>query len=507
MIRQLCSVAMVFVAAIPNRRGPSLVVVAGIGGVVAVVISLFAMANGFEAALQTTGKSDRALVLRAGSTSEVNGNVPLTEFETLRQVGSIARDAAGEPLASRETYVTVNLETRSGGTTASPPMPGVTNAAFRVRPEVQIVAGRSLEPGKRELIAGRGAAGQFDGLDLDTDVRIRGATWKVVGIFGAGGGAMESEVWVDERLLAHSWQRGETFSSALVVLASAKAYEGFAAAVAADKRLTLGVFRESDFYAEQAKATSGLMQSLGILVGSIMAIGAAFAELSTMTTALANRKAELATYRALGFRRRAIVGAVLIETAILGTAGALLAIAVVYVALDGMRLTSVAATTTAFTQLGFEFSLSSEIALSGVIVALTPGLLAGLFPAVRAVSTGVSDGLRGRGRASAQAVAQAERLEAFAQSGYVPSSRKSVGAFCERCSPRVRPSGRRGQLGAGGPDVPCRGHISGADEVGSRKQSRDLLRAPQTRQRVGNLGVQSGFVLRHHDRRETSRLA
>ena len=177
------------------RPGSGLIIVVGIAGLTAVSVSLFGLADAFEEALVSSGQPDRALVLRAGSTSEINGNVPLSQH---RVVGDMPEVVA----AARETYVTVNLPERHDGTDASLPMRGVTPVSFDVRPEVTLLEGRSFEPGRFELIAGVEAARLFDGIHLGASLQIRGQRWQVVGLFEAHGSVTETEIWVDERLLA-----------------------------------------------------------------------------------------------------------------------------------------------------------------------------------------------------------------------------------------------------------------------------------------------------------------
>ena len=392
-IKQIFFLAAVFVRSIPARKGTSLVVVAGIGGVVAVLVSLFALANGFSKTMQQTGKTDRVLLLRAGSTSEINGNIDLEQFDVVKDFSNVAR-AGEEPVAVRETYVTVNMPEKSTGETSSLPMRGTSEAAFRVRREASLVAGRMFSPGKYELIAGAGAVRQFAGLEIGQSIRIRGVDWLVTGHFQADGGAYASEVWVDERVLAQSWSRGAKFSSALLQLKSRGAFDDFIQAVESDRRLTFSVFRESEYYAKQASGTSDLMKGVGILVAIIMSLGAVLSCLNTMFVALATRGGEVSTYRALGFRRLPIVVAVLFETVLLGVVGAVVGIGAAMILFDGMTFSTVAATSTAFSQVAFQFAVTGDIVLVGLVVASFLAVISGLIPAVSAARRSIVDGLR-----------------------------------------------------------------------------------------------------------------
>ena len=339
MIKQTLAILFVNLRSIPSRIAPSFIIVVGIGGVVAVLVSLLSMARGFESTVKNTGRDDRALVLRAGSTSEVNGNIPINQFGTIRNFpGVSAMDDT--PLAAMETFVTVNVPQRNDSPDAGVPMRGIGKESFLVRPEVNIISGRSIEFGKYELIAGISAANQFVGIDLNETVKIRGIDWLVVGIFLSSGGAYESELWVDERLLAASWNRGDTFSSVLVQLSGADMFSEFEHLIESDRRLTVHAVRESEYYARQSENTTNLIRGVGLLIGLIMAVGAIFAALNSMYAALSNRTSEIATMRALGFSQTAILFSVLIESALLGAIGAGIGGSLVYFALNDVGLSN-----------------------------------------------------------------------------------------------------------------------------------------------------------------------
>ncbi len=377
-------------ANIRTRLGQSLVVVVGIGGVVAVLISLFAMAAGFNAAVTATGKTDRALILRAGSESEINGNIPLAEFAITSEKPGI-KHMAGNPLITRETYVTARLPDKETEVLSSFPMRGVTAASFDVRDEVTLVKGVRPTEGKLELIAGIDVANRFPGFEVGNTIRIRGDDWQVTGHFESGGTSSESEVWVDERLLAAIHNRGNTFSSMLVTLESPDDLAAFSQAVADDKRLNLRVIRESDFYADQAGNTTGLISLTGLIVGSIMSIGAVFAALNTMYAAISMRVKEIATLKALGFSDFSIFFSVLLEAELLALAGGSLAGVFAYITLNGTSATSQSGT---FTSLGFEFMVTPDLLITGVGIALALGFVGGAIPALSAIRMNLVDGLK-----------------------------------------------------------------------------------------------------------------
>jgi len=395
MIRQTFAIFIASVRSLPGRLAPSLIIVFGIGGVVAVLIGLAAIAEGFESALTSSGEADRALVLRAGSTSEINGSMSIDQFEIMRDLPAVAA-VEGDKLASMETFVTVNLPQATSDATAAAPMRGITADAFRVRPEIAVISGRRLQPGKYEMLVGRSAARQF-GFAVDQVVTIRGVDWRVAGIFSAGGGAYDAELWVDQRLLAAAWNRQASFSSMLVRLRSADLFEEFQQQISADRRLTAHALRESDFYADQAKNTTALIQGVGMVVVRIMMVGAMFAALNAMYAALSKRSSEIATLRALGFARLPILLAVLLESCLIGAIGALAGGGLIYLLLQDTQLATTAATTATSTQIAFKFVVTPQMFATGVGLALSLALLGGLVPALSAVRQSIPWGLRRAG--------------------------------------------------------------------------------------------------------------
>ena len=376
------------------RPGPGLVIFAGMAGFIAVAVSLFVIANAFDTALTGTGKPDRALLLRSGSNSEINGNVPLSQYPIVRELPELAQASDGG-LAARESYITVNLPRRADGADATLSLRGVTAASYAVRPEIRITAGEHFSPGTYELIAGSKAAQLWRGLTPGNTIRIRGQSWRVTGLFSAANSASETELWVDERLLAQTLGRGETFSSILVRLASPDAFEPLKQRLLRDPRLTLSAHRESEFYAQQAAPTSGLIRGLGWVVGFIMALGALSAAFNTMETALSERAREIATLRTLGFERGAILAAITMECVLLSLLGAGLAIAGVTVLLDGSTLSTVAAATTSGAQVAFVFRVQLPALLLAAGLAIILGLLGGLIPGLAAIRRPLPAALRG----------------------------------------------------------------------------------------------------------------
>ncbi len=374
-----------------QRLTSSLVAVVGIAGVVAVFVAVLSMAEGFRATMATTGSADTAVVMRSGADSEMVSILTRDDTRIIADAPGVLRNAQG-PVVSPELFVIVDLPKRDTGTTANVGLRGVHDAVFDVRPRVRIVEGRRFQTGRNEIIAGRGAAREFAGLDLGRKLKWGQNEWTVVGIFDAGGTLSDSEVWCDAGVLAPAYRRGNTYQTVYAKLESPAAFTRFKDALTTDPRLNLKVVRETDYYAEQSTMVSMLITTLGTLIAGLMAIGAIFGAVNTMYTAVASRTREIATLRALGFGGGPVVVSVLAESLVLALVGGVLGGTLAYAAFNGYQTSTINFQT--FSQVAFAFAVTPRLVVRGVIYALLIGVAGGVLPAIRAARLPIVTALR-----------------------------------------------------------------------------------------------------------------
>ncbi len=386
MFGQLVEVSLMNLRNLPSRLGSSSVIVVGIAGVVGVLLSILAMGTGFAGTLDRGGAPDRAIVLRGGSDSELSSGIGLEEMGIVESVPGVA-------LASRELYTVADVPKRSSGLDANLIVRGVGTDAFAIREEVQITQGRPFTPGKGELIAGRGAAAEFAGIDLGATVKLRQTEWTVVGIFEAGGSAYESELWLDLPVAQSAFRRGSSASSMRLRVDAPERIAEIARSVEEDPRLDLVVVGEKEFFQGQRGGLATTIERFGYAVGVIMAVGAVFAALNTMYSAVVTRTVEIATLRALGFGSLPVVASVMAESMALATVGGLLGAAVAYFGFNGFTVSTLS--DTSFSQIAFDFAVTPRLLALGLVWALALGAIGGLFPAVRAAMLPITAALRG----------------------------------------------------------------------------------------------------------------
>ena len=390
-LQQLAAVTAMNLRNLPARLGTSLVAVVGIGGVVAVLVSLLSMGEGFRAALELSGQDDVALVLRGGSSDELSSAFDRDAVSVVVAAPGIVRDARG-PVASPEFYTIVDLPMRSTGTSANVPFRGVTSRAAEVRTGFSIVAGRMFEPGRDEVIVGRGAFAQFGNVDLGREVTWGSHVWRVVGVFEAGGSVSESEVWTDLTVLQGVYRRGNSVQVVRARLESPAALEDLERWLGADPRVDASVRSEREFYADQSRILIALVRYVGTTIAVLMGIGAVFAALNTMYSAVSSRTREIATLRALGFGATPVVASVLLEAVALGLLGGVVGGALVYLGLNGYQASTL--NWASFSQVTFAFTVTPALLVTGLGYSLILGLAGGLLPALRAARLPVTAGLR-----------------------------------------------------------------------------------------------------------------
>ncbi|MGQ0619640.1 MAG: ABC transporter permease [Panacagrimonas sp.] len=393
MFKQIFAVTGMNLRTIPGRLGTSLVIVVGIGGVVGVLVALLAMAEGFRITLASTGKTDRAMILRAGSNDELASVFNVETWNILRELPGIRKDADGKPLAIAERYILTDVAKRGENTGANVVVRGTTPDVLRVRPEAKIIAGRMFEEGKREVVVGRSAYDQYEGLEIGDSVEVRDGAWPVVGIFDTGGDVHESELWVDVSSL-HSALRSTFYATVTAQLedGSPETLQAFKDRITTDPRLYVGVQREPDYYASRSVGLEKFITYLGYSVATIMGIGAVFGALNTMYAAVATRSVEIATLRAIGFNAVPVVISVLIEAVLLALIGAVLGAGIAYVVFNGYTVSTLNFQT--FSQVAFAFRVTPDLLWQGVVWACVIGFFGGLFPAVRAARLPVAEALR-----------------------------------------------------------------------------------------------------------------
>ncbi len=390
MLSQIGAVTMMNLRSIPQRLGTSSVIVVGIAGVVAVLVSVLAMAHGFQETLAGAGRPDRVIVLRGGSETELSSSLSRDAVLTILDAPGVKKDAEGHPIGSADLVSIVGQPLKASGTDANLTVRGAGAEWLALRPEIRLVEGRLFRPGTHELIVGRSAQIQFAGVALGDHITFRENDWTIVGVFTSHGDAHELELIGDSETLLSAFRRS-LFNSVTVLLDTPASFDAFKAALTTNPSLSVDVKRETDYYAQLSGRLSTMLDYLAYVVGSIMAIGALFGALNTMYSAVSARTVEIATLRAIGFSALAVVISVFAEALVLALLGGIIGAAIADLVFNGNAANTLGGN---FTQVVFRLTVSTDLMLMGIVGACAIGVLGGLFPAIRAARQPIATALR-----------------------------------------------------------------------------------------------------------------
>lgn len=372
-----------------HRPTTTLATALGIGFVVLTFVGMLALANGFRSAMISTGRPDNVMLLRKGADSEIASGISREHAAIVRALPEVAKLPDGRPIASADVYVVVS-KPRLDGSETHMPVRGVSPEVFELRDDVRIIDGRKFEPGRAEVIVGRGLVGRMQDVEIGSTIRFGQQDFTVVGHFEADGSAFESEVWGDAETLMSAF-RGPVYQSVTVRLADPNAFDALVARIEADPRLQLQAKREPDFFAEQAQFLGAVLEFMAFFVTIVMSIGAVFGAINTMDAMVAARAREISVLQTLGFQRRSVLASFLVEALVIALAGGVLG-CLLALPINGIETSTM--NWQSFGELTFAFRVSPKILLQGMIFAAVMGLVGGFLPARRAAKQGLAAGMR-----------------------------------------------------------------------------------------------------------------
>ena len=363
------------------------------GGAIALVVAVFVMAMamvaGLDSTIRDTSSPDNIIVIRRGATSETASSITLDQFDALKFLAPIRRDAAGNPLGSPEVVEQILIK-NADGSLDNLPVRGVLPVGPEVHEKVHIVSGRMFAPGLDEVIIGKSIINHYPGCSVGSSMRFGRRAWKVVGVFEAGGSSFESETWADVHSLQEDSRRGTSYNSIRLKLVPGADVASLTQRIADDPRINLQAETESDYYKEQS-AIAGNLRVLGMLVAGIMAFGAIFAAMNTMYAAVSARTTEIGTLRALGFGPTAIMTSFLLESSVLAVAAGIFGV-ILALPINGFSTTFNNAIASA--TLAFSFHVTFPIVVQALLFAALMGIAGGWLPARQAMKMTVAAALR-----------------------------------------------------------------------------------------------------------------
>jgi putative ABC transport system permease protein len=373
-----------------TRRLTTFLTASGMALVVFVFAAILMLAEGLQKTLIETGSYDNVVVIRKGSESEVQSGIERLQASIVETQPEVAIGSKGQPLLSKELVVLINLPKRGSDKPGNVVMRGISESSFILRPQVKLIDGRMPRPGTSEIITGQSIAKRFKGVGIGETLRHGTKEWNVVGIFDADNTGFNSEIWGDVDQLMQTFRR-PVYSSVIFKLRDSAEFDKVKSRIETDPRLTLEAMHETRYYEKQSEMMAKFLRSLGISLTIIFSLGAIIGAMITMYAAVANRTSEIGTLRALGFQKRSILIAFLIESLFLALAGGAVGL---FFASFLQFFTISTMNWQTFSELAFSFSLTFEIASEALLFSLIMGLVGGLLPAVRAARMNIVEALR-----------------------------------------------------------------------------------------------------------------
>jgi len=372
------------------RRLTTVLTAGGMALVVFVFSAVLMLDAGLKATMISSGSDSNVVIIRKGSDTEVQSGLERDTAAVVETLPQVARGPDGGTLVSREIVVLDSLSKRGGAQRTNVPVRGLSTIGVQLRGQVRLVEGRMFRPGASEVIVGNSVAHDFSGVGVGQTLHFAQRQWLIVGRFDAQRSAFDSEIWGDCEQLQQAFRR-TVYSSLIVRLASPSGFEALRDAIDADPRLQLQARRERRYYEDQSRQMSDFIRILGLTLSVIFSLGAMIGAAITMYASVATRTAEIGTLRALGFARRSILIAFLLESMLLALAGGLAGLAAASM-LQAVRISTTNFQT--FSELAFSFELTPGVAARSIVFALMMGLAGGVLPAAKAARMRIVDALR-----------------------------------------------------------------------------------------------------------------
>ncbi|HTV78097.1 MAG TPA: FtsX-like permease family protein [Steroidobacteraceae bacterium] len=381
LLRQILVLTYLGLLGIPRRKWTSLVLVGSVACVIGVLVSMLSVTAGMLRAYRSGEDPRLAIVLGPDNTTEWGHGVAASAVGTILDAPGIAHRADGHPLGDPEVLIYIASTGVGPYVSGAPLVRGIGATGLALHPQVRIIAGRGFRSGRQELTVGAAAARAF-GLHLGDRVSLPGGSWPIVGVFADDGSVLEGEFMGDaDTLLAAG--RSSGYGSVLVRLETPQAFEAFAHWIATNPDLKETAERLTHYSQRTANENAAFFTALAYTVGCLMTLGALFGTVKLMYAAVSTRTREIATLRAIGYQPLPVAASVLLETAVLAIAGALIGVGVAWLSFDGRHTNQARAV--------FDLSVSGQLMLLGIVWALTLALLGGVPPAFRAARRSVRE--------------------------------------------------------------------------------------------------------------------
>lgn len=359
---------------------------AALSTVVTLILMVVGFIRGLENSIDISGDPNVVLVfsLTAEDNPENSAVAANTPNLLTASIDGIA-DRYGQKQVSPELFLATRIKD-SFGDTGIGLVRGVTESAASVRQSINLASGRWPESG--EVMIGRlastklGTSGQS--LNIGDEIEMEGLTWTISGHFSAGGKVFDSEIWCRLEDLQMATKRQDIS----LVAVRLKPDHSFAEIDLFCKEridLELSAITEKEYYQSLQQFYRPVRVLAWAVVWLVSAAGI-FTGLNMMYGSVAGRVREIATLRAIGYRRRSILIGLMQEGLLLAAAASLIAGLIAIMVVDGLAVK--------FTMGAFRLQVDSMTLMIGFSIGLMLGVLGAMPPAIKALSSEIAPTLK-----------------------------------------------------------------------------------------------------------------
>lgn len=355
--------------------------------VVAALVVMLAFIRGIEEACAASGESENVLLLAKGDNDEVMSRLDHVVASQAENTRGVARDAANQPLASRELFMVLQHQDEKTGAYRFLQLRGVLPAAFRVHTVVHVTVGRAFRPSQSEVMIGK-AVQRETGFQVGDLLEVGRKRWRISGVFEANGSALESEAWTDLNELASQFRREGAYSSVVLRAPSAEAAAELAERLTHSRSIRVEAMTETTYYQKQAEG-AGVMRTAAWVIAWFMGVGAMFGVMNTMFAAIGQRTKDIAVLRIMGFESVHILLSFLLEATLIAILGGGLGLALGYATNGFTQSAAIGAK-----QIDFSFRIDAGIISFASVFTVVMGVLGGGLPALSAMRIKPLEALR-----------------------------------------------------------------------------------------------------------------
>ncbi|HEY6453775.1 MAG TPA: ABC transporter permease [Steroidobacteraceae bacterium] len=385
VLRHFFALTSTGLRSVPQRLGAALVTVISISAVIGVLVAMLALGQGLESFAQKGVSDEEVIVIANSATSAMNSSLTVADVAKIIEKPGIRHDAQGRPEASGSVTQIVDGITRKNQH-GSIGLFAANEPWHEIWPEVRLLSGRFFQPGLHELLVSDVIRKRFKNVELGDEVKVNGSPWKIVGVFAGNGGFFDDALVGDANTLLNALPQA-SYSSVAAILQTPADFSVLSKAVSSDPTLKAKVLTSSEANEAVIKSLRNVLDFVSYFIGSLMGLGAVCGALSSLYAAVAARKVEIATLRAIGFGAGPVVGSVLAEGLILAIPPALIGAAASWLLFNGDVVDAGGLT--------FQMTVTPHLLAVSIFWALGIAMIGGFLPAMRAARMPVAVALRG----------------------------------------------------------------------------------------------------------------